>query len=103
MSRPRPTRLSDEQITALIERHPAWACDGHRLLRTVNLGERQAAVLRAIGQDADAADHHPIVTLEGSQVTFDVHTHTMRAVTDLDAQLIAAIDAHVDATTSGEQ
>ena len=103
MPRPRPVLLSEQQIAALIDDHPAWRYDGLRLLRTVDLGGRQQAVLRAVGEDADAADHHPIVTLEGSQVTFDVHTHTMRAVTDLDAQLIAVIDAHVDATMSGER
>ncbi len=94
MDRPRDPLTPDELVEALVDL-PRWSGDAHGLRRTVELPSfRQAvAALVAIADVAEALDHHPDVDLRWRTLHLHLVTHSAGAVTPLDLQLAARIDA----------
>ena len=86
--------LSDAEITAGLERLPAWSRTGDTITRTVRCSsfpEAIALVVR-VADAAEAADHHPDMLIRWRRVTFTLSTHAAGGLTAKDLALAAEID-----------
>jgi len=71
-----------------------WTGTGKTIQRTFRTGDfaRGVSLVVAIGQLADAADHHPDVLLTYPTVLVTLTTHDAGGVTERDLRLAAQID-----------
>ena len=78
-----------------------WEGDEHRLRRTVALPpERQRPLRDAVARAEHDMTHHARVEQLQDAVTFEVWTHSLDRVTDMDVELARRIDAAVAAVGS---
>jgi 4a-hydroxytetrahydrobiopterin dehydratase len=88
--------LTPEEIEAAVAALPAWAADGDRLVRKVQVpADSQAGLLEAVARVADEMDHHPDVERTDDAVTFRLWTHSAGGVTAKDVDLAGRIDAQL--------
>lgn len=88
-----PTPLSEEELSAALQRLPEWSGDTSRIHRNVTGPGDHQEQLELIMAAADQLNHHPVVEREPSgDVRLLVWTHSADAVTELDVQLAEAID-----------
>jgi 4a-hydroxytetrahydrobiopterin dehydratase len=94
MDGPRSPLTPDELVEALVDL-PRWSGDVHGLRRTVELPSFRDAVaaIVAIADVAEELDHHPDIDLRWRTLHLAVVTHSAGAVTPMDLQLAARIDA----------
>jgi 4a-hydroxytetrahydrobiopterin dehydratase len=87
--------LSDEQISERLAEVPGWARQGDNIVHTETLADFKAAILYvgAVAYFAEAANHHPDITIEWNKVTFTLSTHSAGGLTDNDFSLAKRIDA----------
>src|SRR3954467_13032570 len=90
----RPTPLSSDQLSAALERLPAWTGDGDGIHRTVELpGFRDAvAAIVSIADVAEDMDHHPDIDLRWRTLHLHLVSHSAGGVTELDLELARRID-----------
>lgn len=72
-----------------------WATEGDSLVRELKFADFAAALafVNAVGAAAEAANHHPDITIHGwNKVRLVLSTHTEGRVTDADHALAATID-----------
>lgn len=89
-------KLSDQQISERLPKLTGWAVRDGLLSKTFTVPSFAHGVLfiGAIGQLAEAANHHPDVNLHGySHVTVSLETHSEGGVTEKDFDLAAQIEA----------
>src|SRR4051794_34478909 len=91
------TLLDDQVVTDAMTNLEEWSGDAQRITRTVRIDDVDALVA-AVGEAADAMDHHPEVSRDGGAVTFTLWTHSAGGVTELDIALASRIDDLVLAT-----
>ena len=85
--------LDRSQIDAALEALPGWSYDGEALTRCADVpADSQDAMVEAIGQVADAMDHHPDVSREPDSLVLRLWTHSEDGVTSKDVDLAARID-----------
>jgi 4a-hydroxytetrahydrobiopterin dehydratase len=87
--------LSGSDLTDALARLPAWRHEGATLVRTVEVAGFTAAIalVNAVAQAAEAANHHPDILLHDyKRVTFTLSTHAAKAVTQRDIDLATEID-----------
>jgi len=85
------TLLDDRLIADAMENLDDWSGDHERISRTVHIDDVDALVA-AVGEAADAMDHHPEVSRDSNAVTFTLWTHSAGGVTELDIALAARIN-----------
>ncbi len=92
MTRQEPA-LTPEALAAALADLPGWtAADGWLERRYATDGWRTTMLLvNAIGYLAEAADHHPDLTVRWGEVTVRLQTHTVRDITAKDTALAARI------------
>lgn len=101
-----PTRLSPRlldrsDIDRELGRLRGWDGDERRLRRTVELPPDRVRPLRdAVARAEREMDHKARVEQHGGTVTFEVWTHSLDRVTDMDVQLARRIDEAVEAVGS---
>lgn len=85
----------DEARARLTAELPDWAVDDGRLRRHYRTGDWKGSLLlaNAIGHLAEAAWHHPDLTITYSGVTVHLMTHSAAGVTDKDFELARLIEA----------
>jgi 4a-hydroxytetrahydrobiopterin dehydratase len=89
-------RLNQDQITERLAALPGWEVREGLLTKTYTVRSFAHGVLflGAIGQLAEAANHHPDVSLHDySQVTLQLSTHSEGGLTEKDFDLAAQIEA----------
>ena len=89
-------RLSSDELAARLKDPPGWEIAAGMLTKTFTVRSFAHGVLfiAAMGQLAEAANHHPDVNLHGySHVTVSLVTHSEGGVTDKDCSLAAQIEA----------
>ncbi len=89
------TLLSPDQIKDRLPRLPGWAVREGLLTKTFVVRSFAHGVLfvGAIGQLAEAANHHPDVSLHGyKNVTVSLSTHSEGGLTEKDFDLAAQIE-----------
>jgi 4a-hydroxytetrahydrobiopterin dehydratase len=93
------TPLEGTELDAAVEGLPAWRLvDGH-LVRDVSCPSgRTQELVDAVGVEADAMDHHPVVDVTGDEVRFTVWSHSLDAITSNDVALAGTIDEIVTKT-----
>jgi len=87
--------LADAEIADGLAALDGWERDGDAIRRTVTCADFRAAValVDAVADAAEAANHHPDIELRRyRRVTFTLSTHAARAITRRDLELAAEID-----------
>jgi 4a-hydroxytetrahydrobiopterin dehydratase len=87
--------LTDDEIARALAGLDGWTRSGDTIERTVvTTGFLAAAALvSAVADAAEAADHHPDVRIARyRRVTFTLTTHAAKAITRRDVELAAEID-----------
>jgi 4a-hydroxytetrahydrobiopterin dehydratase len=77
---------------------PDWSGDTEGISRTVEAASFPAAIalVNAVAEAAEAADHHPDIDIRWRTVTFSLSTHSAGGVTSKDIAMAATIDRLVE-------
>jgi 4a-hydroxytetrahydrobiopterin dehydratase len=97
---PYATPLTDAELADALALLPEWAQEGDTIRRSVEVADFAAAValINAVAEAAEAADHHPDIHLTGYRhVSFEVSTHAAKALTRRDIELATEIDRLISA------
>jgi 4a-hydroxytetrahydrobiopterin dehydratase len=89
------THLTTDELGQRLAALPGWAVRDGRLTKTFTVRSFAHGVLflGAIGQFAEAANHHPDVNLHDySQVTVSLVTHSEGGITEKDVALATQIE-----------
>jgi 4a-hydroxytetrahydrobiopterin dehydratase len=92
---PYATPLTDDELASALNSLPAWSREGDVIRRTIECANFRAAIalVNAVADAAEAANHHPDVCVTGYRhVSFELSTHAAKAVTRRDIELAAEID-----------
>jgi 4a-hydroxytetrahydrobiopterin dehydratase len=87
--------LTDDELAAALRDLPDWTRDGPLLRRSVKVAGFRAAValVNAVADAAEAANHHPDMCITGYRnVSFELSTHAAGALTRRDIELATEID-----------
>lgn len=88
--------LSAEEINVRLAALPGWSVAENHLTKTFTEPTFAHAVMfiGAVGQYADAAGHHPDISLHNyNQVTVRIQTHSAGGITEKDFALAAQIES----------
>ncbi len=79
-------RLSDAAIESALARLPGWTRDGEALAKTFRFPSFREAVafVDRLALAAEAADHHPDITIRYRQVRLAYSTHSEGGITEKD-------------------
>ena len=90
----RPKRLTEEQIAGALEELKGWAREGEAIRRQFTFASFPDAISFAtrLAFEAEAADHHPDVTIEYKRVTLTYSTHSEGGLTANDVEGARAAD-----------
>jgi 4a-hydroxytetrahydrobiopterin dehydratase len=88
-------KLSDAQIAERLATLSGWALENGMLVRTFTLKDFTAALtfVGAVGHLAEAAGHHPDITINYNRVKLALTTHDSGGITQKDFALAAQINA----------
>lgn len=92
---PYATPLSDDDIAEALGQLDGWERSADSISRTVICEDFRAAIalINAVADAAELADHHPDIELRRyKRVTFVLSTHAANALTRRDIELAAEID-----------
>ncbi len=91
---PYATPLTDAEADDALLALPAWARDGVSIRRKVELPSFRAAIalVNAVADAAEEADHHPDIDIRWTRVSFTLSTHAAKALTRRDLEMAARID-----------
>ncbi len=91
----RPARLDDAVVRQWVTDHPTWRVEDSHLVRDVATTDYPSSVrlLQAQVTLAEGLDHHPNVTLGYRRVRFELSTHDVDALTQLDLDYAEGLDA----------
>jgi 4a-hydroxytetrahydrobiopterin dehydratase len=94
-------RLSDADVTAALTGLPGWERHGDEIEKTFELPTFPAAIafVVAVGERAEAANHHPDLDIRWRRVRCALTTHDEGGLTDKDVALARAIDAAAGTVT----
>jgi 4a-hydroxytetrahydrobiopterin dehydratase len=87
--------LTDAEIDRALGDLDGWTREGDSIRRTVACADFRGAIalVNAVADAAEAADHHPDIELRRyKRVTFTLSTHAAKAITRRDVELAAEID-----------
>lgn len=87
--------LTEEQIAERLAELTGWTRQGNSIVREATLADFRAAMLfvGAVAYLAEAANHHPDVSISWNKVTLALSTHSAGGLTDKDFALAAQISA----------
>jgi 4a-hydroxytetrahydrobiopterin dehydratase len=90
-------RLSEGQIAEQLGQLDGWVRDGDAILKQYTLGGFPDAIafVTRLAFDAQAADHHPDITINFKRVTLIFSTHSEGGLTQKDFDGARAVDALV--------
>ena len=87
-------RLTDEQVVTALEGLPGWEREGDMIVKTYELVTFPAAIrfVVAVGDRAEAANHHPDIDIRWRRVRLALTTHDEGGLSDLDVALAGEIE-----------
>lgn len=100
------TTFTPEQITQrLAQELPAWSYEEGHLTRTYRTGNWRVTMLaaNAIAFLAEAANHHPDVSLSYPAVSLRLMTHDAQGITEKDFELATAIEETITWLPAGQK
>ncbi len=85
--------LSEVEISDALAAAPAWTRDGDSIVHVETLAGFSAAMLYvgAVAYLAEAANHHPDITVQWNKVTLTLSTHSAGGLTEKDFALAGQI------------
>ncbi len=85
--------LSEDEISERLAAVPAWTQEGDSIVHVETLVDFSAAMLYvgAVAYLAQAANHHPDVTIQWNKVTLTLSTHSAGGLTEKDFALAGQI------------
>jgi 4a-hydroxytetrahydrobiopterin dehydratase len=87
--------LTDHEIEERLEDLDGWRREGDAIVRERELADFAAALawVNEVGQEAEAANHHPDILIHGwNKVRLTVTNHSAGGLTQADFDLAASID-----------
>jgi 4a-hydroxytetrahydrobiopterin dehydratase len=87
--------LTDHEIEERLEDLDGWRREGDAIVRERELADFAAALawVNEVGQEAEAANHHPDILIHGwNKVRLSVTNHSAGGLTQADFDLAASID-----------
>jgi 4a-hydroxytetrahydrobiopterin dehydratase len=86
--------LTDQQITERLAEVPGWTHTGDSIEHVQTLDDFAAAMLyvNAVAHIAEAANHHPDITIQWNKVTLTLSTHSAGGITENDFALAGRIN-----------
>lgn len=98
MSKQRPARLSDEEITDRLQRVPGWTPVAGKLQRSFEFPDFSAAFgfMTRAALIAETLDHHPEWSNVYNRVEIQLTTHDAGGISQLDFELALRIGGLVD-------
>jgi 4a-hydroxytetrahydrobiopterin dehydratase len=91
-----PQLLSSDQINESLKQVSSWSSSGKQIERNFELKDFAAALalINAIGEQAEAMDHHPDMLFHGwNKVRVTISTHSVGGLTQSDFDLASRINA----------
>lgn len=90
-----PQVLTEEQVESALAELDGWELRDRRLRKqyTFRTFLRAIAFVNSVAYLAEAAGHHPDITINYNKVTLRIITHSAGALTDRDFALARDIDA----------
>lgn len=86
--------LDATEVASALEGLPEWSGNTEAISRTVEAASFPAAIalVNAVAEAAEAADHHPDIDIRWRTVTFVLSTHSAGGVTSKDIAMAAKIN-----------
>ncbi len=87
--------LTADELTTALEGLDGWTVEGKTLKKSLKFDNFAAALeyVNRVGALAEAADHHPDITLGWGYAEIALTTHDRGGITDVDIALAKQIDA----------
>ena len=87
-------KLSDDEIAKLLSRMPGWRVANGKLHKTYECKDFNAAFgnMTRVALIAEAMNHHPDWANSWNRVCFDLVTHSVKGISDLDFVLAEKIE-----------
>ena len=87
-------KLNPEQIAEKLNALPGWEYKNNAISKTFKFKEFLPGIefVQKVAEIAEAADHHPDITINYTRVTFSCTTHDAGGVTDKDFKLAENIE-----------
>ncbi len=87
-------KLSADQIAEKLKALPGWESKNNAISKTFKFKEFLHGIefVQKVAEIAEAADHHPDITISYTKVTFSCSTHSDGGVTDKDFKLAQNIE-----------
>lgn len=98
-----PMKLSKQDIDSRLAARPGWTIHGDGLVRTYTFASFPDAVafVTRLAFDAEAADHHPDLSVSYRRVTVTWSTHSEGGITEKDFKGAEQSDTIADRLGSG--
>ena len=89
-----PTPLSQEEVQRSLSRLLGWAHSGDAITKTFRFSAYLdgIAFVNRVAEAAEAADHHPDITINYTRITVTLSTHSAGGITPKDFDLAAEIE-----------
>ena len=87
-------KLSADQIAEKLKALPGWEYKNNAISKTFKFKEFLQGIefVQKIAEIAEAADHHPDITINYKSITFSCSTHDAGGVTEKDIKLAENIE-----------
>lgn len=87
-------KLGRAEIDRALAELPEWNADGDKLQRSYKFKDfaESLVFVNAVGELAEAADHHPDITFGWGYARLELTTHDRDGITDVDIALAKKID-----------
>ncbi len=88
-------RLTDQQVATALGGLPGWEREGDMIVKTYELATFPSAIqfVVAVGDRAEAANHHPDIDIRWRRVRLALTTHDEGGLSDLDVALATEVEA----------
>jgi|KBSMisStandDraft_5_1062788.scaffolds.fasta_scaffold09990_5 4a-hydroxytetrahydrobiopterin dehydratase len=95
-------RLTEDEINKLLSRMPGWRAVNGKLHKTYECKDFNAAFgnMTRVALIAEAMNHHPEWANVWNRVSFDLVTHSVKGISDLDFVLAEKIEEIFSAQTA---
>jgi len=89
------SRLTSEAVALRLEALPGWHHRGNAIERQFDCENFDGSMkfVNAVAEAANAADHHPDMTICWNRVTLTLSSHDADGITERDFKLAATVDA----------
>lgn len=87
--------LDEEGLARELSETPGWERAGDAIVKTVKLADFKAAMafVNQVADVAEAAGHHPDITIQWNKVTLTLSTHSAGGLTGADFALARRLNA----------